>query len=74
MERSESEALLDLDAGGERCYCDPVLLRDGRVYGRFIRDMHQRGLVRFLLGARERVGIFFVRRKNGALSGPRQSK
>ena len=38
-----------------------------RVYARFVKDLLQRGLLRMSLGAKERVGVFFVKKKGGRL-------
>jgi len=51
----------------EKCYTDPALTRDPRVYARFVRDLKKRGLVRFVHKAHSRVGLFFVKKKSGQL-------
>ena len=44
-------------------YTDPLLRRRPRVYAKFIRRLQKLGMVEYRLQARERVGIFFVRKK-----------
>ena len=50
-------------------YWDRTLRSNRRKYTRFIRALHRRGLIRFLdpQRVRGRVGVFFVRKKSGAL-------
>ena len=44
-------------------HVDPVLLERPLSYGKFVRDMADRGLVSFTLNCRCRLGLFFVYKK-----------
>ena len=44
-------------------YCDPTLLGSRKRYKTFIRDLHRRGLVVFVIYTKCQVGIFFVSKK-----------
>ena len=50
-------------------YSDPALVRRPAVYADFLHQLHARGMVRWTTayGQRGRLGIFFVRKKSGAL-------
>ena len=58
---------MDDHAGEIVPYMDPVLSRDPQKYRRFIGDLHERALVHWTLNPKERVTIFFVRKKDGSL-------
>ena len=68
MLRSSTESLeLQRELGVSQPYCDPELLRSPQVYGRFLQEMHARGLVDFEEsgGRAASLGIFFVKKKDG---------
>ena len=68
MLREPSESLeLQHELGLSRPYCDPALLQSPLVYGRFLQEMHARGLVDFVpaTSAEASLGIFFVKKKDG---------
>ena len=44
-------------------YYDRVLVKDKKRYRRFVKDLNQRGLLRFTLHPKEFVGVFFVWKK-----------
>ena len=44
---------------------DPVLLRSPRLYRRFVRQLHQRGMLVHCPQPRETVGLFFVLKSDG---------
>ena len=46
-------------------YVDPLLRSSPRKYADFCRLLHDRGLVQFRLGCKERVGVFTVWKKSG---------
>ena len=48
-----------------RAYWDPKLR--GKAYRNFVRDLHQRSLLRFTREPIEFAGVFFVWKKNGRL-------
>ena len=60
-------AELQKEQGLSRAYCDPELLRSPQVYGRFLQEMHRRGLCDFeaSTGDDASLGIFFVKKKDG---------
>ena len=50
-------------------YSDPALMRRPAVYADFLHQLHVRGMVRWTIayGQRGRLGVFFVKKKSGAL-------
>ena len=44
-------------------YWDVVLRQGGDTYISFIRSLHDRNMVRYTLGSRDQVGVFFVKKK-----------
>ena len=57
--RAEVDELL----GGIGSYCDPRLVGNGAKYARFVRSLRGRGLLRFGRWSYEKVGVFFVWKK-----------
>jgi hypothetical protein len=53
----------------KRHYTDPILRHNRSEYGKFVRQMHSRRMIRFKVsdGKAGRLGIFFVGKKSGAL-------
>ena len=49
------------------CSMDPVLLRKPAEYAHFVAQLLQRNIIRFTCTPKSRLGIFFVRKKNGKL-------
>ena len=67
--RSKSEAdSLRIASGLHKPYSDPCLISHACVYGRFLSQLHSRGIVRFKKGKwPANIGTFFVFKKSGAL-------
>ncbi|CAE8643896.1 unnamed protein product [Polarella glacialis] len=49
------------------CYNDPLLMNDKKVYADFVKDLYKRKLLMFTRRPKERVGVFFVLKKDGSL-------
>lgn len=64
-EREEFEQLSA--ASTIKPYMDPALQRNKRRYKRFLQDLQGRGLLHFTRQPQEFVGVFFVKKKSGAL-------
>ena len=58
---------LDTLLGPAGCYHDPRLQSDVKVYAKFVRRCNSIGLVAFTTECLAELGIFFVRKKDGAL-------
>eukprot|EP00959_Pyramimonas_sp_CCMP1952_P074273 1552007-Pyramimonas_sp.AAC.1 len=67
MRLTADEHLTEAQLQDIPCYVDPALTRNRRKYVRFLKDLHRRGLVKFSLSCRERVGLFFAKKKSGQL-------
>ena len=60
MRLAADEQLTEAQLQDIPCYVDPALTRNRRKYVRFLKDLHSRGLAKFSLSCRERVGLFFL--------------
>jgi len=67
MRRPEVDVRRELGLDATRVYNVPVLMRSKARYAHFVKDLRRRGLVRYSIGCKERVGIFFVLKKSGLL-------
>ena len=73
--RDVSSLLVDPNIFGNRLeamqsqttYMDPKLQRSPKAYALYLEDFFNAGLIRFGQGAKARVSVFFVRKKNGKL-------
>ena len=49
------------------CYMDPVLSRNPNMYAHFVLQLLRANIIRFSKTPKSRLGVFFVRKKNGKL-------
>ena len=56
-----------LTAYGRTPYLDPQLVRDPKVYAKFLRRLDAAGILTWKTGIRSWLGVFFVAKKNGKL-------
>eukprot|EP00973_Karenia_brevis_P070802 9841583-Karenia_brevis.AAC.1 len=56
-----------IDEGPAKACWDPVLKYDMSSYVEFVTTLHERGMIRYSLQSKEKVGVFCVAKKNGKL-------